>query len=105
MATAVIDDFHSTRYGTTVWLHFTLPGGDQVDAVVHDPPESVLLKAGSTLLVRYDPGDPTGRIEPFGADAETYVRWLVLGISTMILLMIGRAVVQRLRGSRPDAES
>jgi hypothetical protein len=105
VTTAMIDDFHSTRYGTTVWLHFTLPGEAKADAIVHDPPETVRLEPGGTLPVRYDPEDPTGRIKPVGADDATFVRWFLLSFSTLLLAMIGRAVVRRLRGSRPAAES
>jgi hypothetical protein len=105
VTTAVIDDFHTTRYGTTVWLHFTGPDGAKIDAIVHDPPDTVRLEAGGTLPVRYDSGDPTGRIKPVGADDATFVRWLLLSFSTLLLTMIGRAVVRRLRGSRPAAET
>ncbi|GAA4259362.1 DUF3592 domain-containing protein [Dactylosporangium darangshiense] len=98
-ATAVVDDHHSTRYGVTVYVHFTPPGGDRVDAIVHDPPDTARLEAGSPLPVRYDPEDPAGRIEPVGAD-DRFTRWGLLGICVLLWVMSGRAVVGRLRGSR-----
>ncbi|MGI5183425.1 DUF3592 domain-containing protein [Dactylosporangium sp. CA-152071] len=72
-----------TKGGAFAEVRFTTADGRTVQADVSNTGDATEVKVGARMEVRYDPKDPTGRVEDPSGDGST--RWMV-GIGGVVLL-------------------
>ncbi|MFF5235347.1 DUF3592 domain-containing protein [Dactylosporangium sp. NPDC000521] len=72
-----------TKGGYFAEVRFTTADGRTVQADVSSPGDATEVKVGARMEVRYDPKDPTGRVEDPSGDGSS--RWMA-GIGGVVLL-------------------
>ncbi|MER7001708.1 DUF3592 domain-containing protein [Dactylosporangium sp. NPDC000555] len=72
------------KSGPSAAVRFTTADGKTVQADVSDTGDETELKVGAQMQIRYDPKDPTGRVEDANGGAGAF--WLV-SLSGVVLLV------------------
>ena len=88
-ARAVITAVHSGSGGPSVDVRFTTADGREVHARVKDADSPGGLYEGSPIEIRYDPLDPSGRVESARGDPATATRWFLVVSGALLLGLVG----------------
>ncbi|MGS2616274.1 DUF3592 domain-containing protein [Micromonospora sp. LZ34] len=80
---------------THLTVRFTTATGEEVTAEVSDPSTRTKQQVGAPITLRYDPGDPAGRVADANDETAVVTRWLLVVGGGAMLTAIGWVMWRR----------
>ncbi|UWP81489.1 DUF3592 domain-containing protein [Dactylosporangium fulvum] len=77
------------KSGPSAAVRFTTADGKTVQANVSNPGDETEVKVGARMQIRYDPKDPTGRVEDANGGAGAFWPVGLGGVALLVVAVFG----------------